>query len=103
MLSQRTYRSTLSVNEAGTGGNRDFKILVENKANGRHCVHLVAPTVQDKEAWMSDVSQCIDNIHLHTMLSPTHDRASMGGLCRRKKMSQKSIFVSYFCCCFLSL
>lgn len=81
VLSQRTYRSSLSVNEAiiMNGNNRDFKLLVESKSNVRHCVHLVAPTVQDKEAWISDISQCIDNIHLHTMLSPTNDRASVGG------------------------
>lgn len=72
VLSQRTYRSTLSVNtEAITTGNRDFKILVENKSNTRRCIHLVASTVQDKEAWISDISQCIDNIHLHSMMSPT--------------------------------
>lgn len=71
VISQRTYRSTLSVNEAITTGNRDFKILVENKSNTRRCIHLVASTVQDKEAWISDISQCIDNIHLHSMMSPT--------------------------------
>lgn len=79
-LSQRTYRSSLSVNEACTVGIRDFKILIENKSNARNCVHLVAPTVQDKEAWISDISQCIDNIHLHSLLSPSDDRASVGGL-----------------------
>ncbi|XP_055314318.1 ras-specific guanine nucleotide-releasing factor 2-like isoform X3 [Sitodiplosis mosellana] len=71
VLSQRTYRSSLSVNEAISTGNRDFKVVVESKSNVKHCIHLVAPTVQDKEAWISDISQCIDNIHLHTMLSPT--------------------------------
>lgn len=71
VLSQRTYRSSLSVNETINSGNRDFKIIVESKSNVKHCIHLVAPTVQDKEAWISDISQCIDNIHLHTMLSPT--------------------------------
>lgn len=78
VLSQRTYRSNLSVNETISGSNRDFKILVENKSNARHCIHLVAPTVQDKEAWISDISQCIDNIHMHTLLSPAMDRASIG-------------------------
>lgn len=71
VLSQRTYRSSLSVNEAMNSGNRDFKILVESKSNVKHCIHLVAPTVQEKEAWISDISQCVDNIHMHTMLSPT--------------------------------
>lgn len=78
VLSQRTYRSSLSVNETISGSNRDFKILVETKSNARHCIHLVAPTVQDKEAWISDISQCIDNIHMHTLLSPSMDRASIG-------------------------
>lgn len=79
VLSQRTYRSSLSVNETISSGNRDFKILVElksNASNQRHWIHLVASTVQDKEAWISDISQCIDNIHLHTMMSPT--TASIG-------------------------
>ncbi|XP_031638575.1 ras-specific guanine nucleotide-releasing factor 2-like isoform X2 [Contarinia nasturtii] len=71
VLSQRTFRSSLSVNETMCTGNRDFKIMVVTKSDARHCIHLVAPTVQDKEAWISDISQCIDNIHLHTMLSPT--------------------------------
>lgn len=60
--------SCLSVNESSV--NRDFKLLVENKSGNRHCIHLVAPTVQDKEAWISDISQCLDNIHMHSMLSP---------------------------------
>lgn len=80
VLSQRTYRSNLSVNEAINSGNRDFKILVENKSNARHCIHLVAPTVQDKEAWISDISQCIDNIHLHTMMSPTTESIGLSSL-----------------------
>jgi hypothetical protein len=49
--------------------NRDFKILVDGKA-GQKSIHLVAPTAQDKEAWISDISQCLDNIHMHSLLSP---------------------------------
>lgn len=71
-LSQRTCRSSLSVNEAIiSSGNRDFKILVGNKSNTKHCIHLVAPTIQDKEAWISDILQCIANMNIHTMDSPT--------------------------------
>jgi hypothetical protein len=51
-------------------GNRDFKLFVETKCGTRLQIHLVAPTVQDKEAWISDISQCIDNIHMHSLLSP---------------------------------
>lgn len=68
LCSASNQGSCLSVNESSV--NRDFKLLVENKSGTRHCVHLVAPTVQDKEAWISDISQCVDNIHMHSMLSP---------------------------------
>lgn len=71
VLSQRSnYRSTLSVNEVISSEKRDFKIMVETKSKpNTRCIHLVAPTVQDKEAWISDISQCIDNIHLHSVNS----------------------------------
>lgn len=81
VVSQKTSESNLSANEAASNegkGQRDFKILFQNKMIGKHLIHLVAPTVQDKGAWMSDISQCIDNIHLHTMLSPITDRGSSG-------------------------
>lgn len=67
LCSASNQGSCLSVNESV---HRDFKLLVENKSGTRHCIHLVAPTVQDKEAWISDISQCVDNIHMHSMLSP---------------------------------
>lgn len=61
--------STLSVTESVNANHRDFKVIVDGK-NGRHFIHLVAPTAQDKEAWISDISQCLDNIHMHSLLSP---------------------------------
>lgn len=70
LCSASNQGSCLSVNESANTVNRDFKMLVENKSGTRQCVHLVAPTVQDKEAWISDISQCLDNIHMHSMLSP---------------------------------
>ncbi|KFB43590.1 AGAP001238-PB-like protein [Anopheles sinensis] len=70
VCSASTRGSTLSVTESVNAGNRDFKILVESKSGARHGIHLVAPTIQDKEAWISDISQCLDNIHMHSLLSP---------------------------------
>uniref|UniRef100_A0A182JBQ2 Ras-GEF domain-containing protein n=1 Tax=Anopheles atroparvus TaxID=41427 RepID=A0A182JBQ2_ANOAO len=70
VCSASTRGSTLSVTESVNAGNRDFKILVETKSGARHGIHLVAPTIQDKEAWISDISQCLDNIHMHSLLSP---------------------------------
>ncbi|XP_043476334.1 ras-specific guanine nucleotide-releasing factor 2-like isoform X2 [Leptopilina heterotoma] len=69
---------------SGSGGggysgqiqNRDFKIILDLKAaGGQVAVHLVAPTVQEKAAWISDISQCMDNVRfnefLHSSLSET--------------------------------
>jgi len=42
--------------------NRDFKIIVDIKRDGQsqQAVHLVAATLQEKAAWISDISQvCI--------------------------------------------
>ncbi|XP_035773427.1 ras-specific guanine nucleotide-releasing factor 2-like isoform X3 [Anopheles albimanus] len=70
VCSASTRGSTLSVTESVNAGNRDFKIFVESKSGTRHGIHLIAPTIQDKEAWISDISQCLDNIHMHSLLSP---------------------------------
>lgn len=72
VCSGTTRGSTLSVIDSVVAGNRDFKIIIEPKGGSRttHCIHLVAPTAQDKEAWISDISQCLDNIHMHSLLSP---------------------------------
>lgn len=65
--SQRS--SYLNVNDA-LYSNRDFKLLIDDLANGtRRCVHLIAPTPQEKQAWISDISQCIENIHLHKAIT----------------------------------
>jgi hypothetical protein len=61
--------NTLSTADTVNANNRDFKILVDGKS-GQRFIHLVAPTAQDKEAWISDISQCLDNIHMHSLLSP---------------------------------
>jgi len=43
--------------------NRDFKILLDVKtgiacsSTNQITVHLVAPTMQEKQAWISDISQ----------------------------------------------
>lgn len=39
--------------------NRDFKIILEGKGSNQQqlSIHLVAPTIQEKAAWISDISQ----------------------------------------------
>ncbi|KAK7793670.1 hypothetical protein R5R35_013152 [Gryllus longicercus] len=57
--------------------NRDFKIILDVKtgAQSQVVVHLVAPNLQEKAAWISDISQCMDNVHfndlLHSSMSDT--------------------------------
>ncbi|KAL2719369.1 ras-specific guanine nucleotide-releasing factor 2-like isoform X1, partial [Vespula squamosa] len=49
--------------------NRDFKIVLDVKSGGPQVtVHLVAPTMQEKAAWISDISQCMDNVHFNDLL-----------------------------------
>ncbi|XP_021936755.1 ras-specific guanine nucleotide-releasing factor 2-like isoform X3 [Zootermopsis nevadensis] len=56
--------------------NRDFKIVIDMKTGcPQMVVHLVSPTIQEKAAWISDISQCMDNVHfndlLHSSMSDT--------------------------------
>ncbi|XP_076162377.1 ras-specific guanine nucleotide-releasing factor 1 isoform X3 [Ptiloglossa arizonensis] len=49
--------------------NRDFKIIVDLKpGEPQATVHLIAPTIQEKAAWISDISQCMDNVHVNDYL-----------------------------------
>jgi hypothetical protein len=42
--------------------NRDFKIIIDMKTGcPQMVVHLVAPTIQEKAAWISDISQVLHN------------------------------------------
>lgn len=71
LCSASTQSSNLSAaTDVVNANNRDFKVFVDGKSGQRHSIHLVAPTAQDKEAWISDISQCLDNIHMHSLLSP---------------------------------
>ncbi|XP_045030323.1 ras-specific guanine nucleotide-releasing factor 1 isoform X1 [Daphnia magna] len=56
----------------------DFQLIVENKTgNGPgKVVHLVAPSMQDKAAWISDISQCIDNVHFNDFVHSSISDAS---------------------------
>lgn len=38
-------------------GGLDFKLIVDSKAGPASTIHLVAPTLQEKTAWISDISQ----------------------------------------------
>uniref|UniRef100_A0A3Q2Z5X2 Ras protein specific guanine nucleotide releasing factor 1 n=1 Tax=Hippocampus comes TaxID=109280 RepID=A0A3Q2Z5X2_HIPCM len=46
----------------------DFKVIVEPKDGQPHTVILVASSRQEKSAWTSDISQCIDNIRCNGLM-----------------------------------
>lgn len=57
-------------------GGLDFKIIVDFKSGPPVTIHLVAPTMQEKAAWTSDISQCIDNVHFNDLFHSTMSDAS---------------------------
>uniref|UniRef100_A0A8C5I8M5 Ras-specific guanine nucleotide-releasing factor 1-like n=1 Tax=Gouania willdenowi TaxID=441366 RepID=A0A8C5I8M5_GOUWI len=46
----------------------DFKVMVEPKDCQPHTIILVASSRQEKSAWTSDISQCIDNIRCNGLM-----------------------------------
>ncbi|XDV54816.1 hypothetical protein PO909_023021 [Leuciscus waleckii] len=57
-------------NAAGQGFNRlEFKIVVEPPDGPSFSVVLLAPSRQEKAAWTSDMSQCIDNIRCNGLMT----------------------------------
>lgn len=64
--------------QSGYYHGMDFQLIIENKSgNGPgKVVHLVAPSMQDKTAWISDISQCIDNVHFNDFVHSSISDAS---------------------------
>uniref|UniRef100_A0A8C1CIS4 Ras protein-specific guanine nucleotide-releasing factor 2a n=1 Tax=Cyprinus carpio carpio TaxID=630221 RepID=A0A8C1CIS4_CYPCA len=57
-------------NAAGQGLNHlEFKIVVEPADGPSFSVVLLAPSRQEKAAWTSDMSQCIDNIRCNGLMT----------------------------------
>ncbi|MEJ1275550.1 creatine kinase mitochondrial 2 [Cricetulus griseus] len=50
-------------------GHLDFKIVVEPRNAAPFTVVLLAPSRQEKAAWMSDISQCVDNIRCNGLMT----------------------------------
>ncbi|XP_056645864.1 ras-specific guanine nucleotide-releasing factor 2-like [Diorhabda sublineata] len=68
-------QSTISESSVGGSGynNRDFKIIVETKniaQPSQLSVHLLASSIQEKTAWISDIVQCLDNVQFNDMMRP---------------------------------
>ncbi|KAF0287455.1 Ras-specific guanine nucleotide-releasing factor 1 [Amphibalanus amphitrite] len=67
-----TSSSTSSLSDNSTVGQLrrehiglDFKLIVERKGDTPLVLHLVAPTAQEKAAWVSDIAQCLDNVQFN--------------------------------------
>uniref|UniRef100_A0A8C0Q7H3 Ras protein specific guanine nucleotide releasing factor 2 n=1 Tax=Canis lupus familiaris TaxID=9615 RepID=A0A8C0Q7H3_CANLF len=50
-------------------GHLDFKIVVEPPDSAPFTVVLLAPSRQEKAAWTSDISQCVDNIRCNGLMT----------------------------------
>ncbi|XP_074594267.1 ras-specific guanine nucleotide-releasing factor 1-like isoform X2 [Brevipalpus obovatus] len=57
-------------------GGLDFKFIWDCKTGPPIVIHLVAPTLQEKAAWTSDISQCIDNVHFNDLFHSTMSDSS---------------------------
>ncbi|MEE6458707.1 hypothetical protein FKM82_000394 [Ascaphus truei] len=57
-------------------GHLDFKIVVEPVDSAPFTVVLLAPSRQEKAAWTSDISQCIENIRCNGMMTTVFDENS---------------------------
>ncbi|XP_063745249.1 ras-specific guanine nucleotide-releasing factor 2 isoform X8 [Eleginops maclovinus] len=66
-----------SDNAAGQGFNQlEFKIIVEPPDGQAFSVVLLAPSRQEKAAWTSDISQCIDNIRCNGLMTSVFEENS---------------------------
>ena len=56
---------TTPTNTGKDFGGLDFKIIVDAKLGPPITIHLVAPTLQEKTAWISDISQVSGTPSIH--------------------------------------
>ncbi|XP_029296163.1 ras-specific guanine nucleotide-releasing factor 2 isoform X3 [Cottoperca gobio] len=57
-------------------GQLDFKLVVEPPDTPSFTVVLLAPSRQEKAAWTSDISQCIDNIRCNGLMTSVFEENS---------------------------
>ncbi|XP_071775244.1 ras-specific guanine nucleotide-releasing factor 2 [Centroberyx gerrardi] len=57
-------------------GQLDFKLVVEPSESPSFTVVLLAPSRQEKAAWTSDISQCIDNIRCNGLMTSVFEENS---------------------------
>ncbi|CDQ84718.1 unnamed protein product [Oncorhynchus mykiss] len=57
-------------------GQLDFKLIIEPSDSPSFTVVLLAPSRQEKAAWTSDISQCIDNIRCNGLMTSVFEENS---------------------------
>uniref|UniRef100_A0A8U8CGJ4 Uncharacterized protein n=1 Tax=Geospiza parvula TaxID=87175 RepID=A0A8U8CGJ4_GEOPR len=65
----RQGKTLLSKGSGQVFGHLDFKLIVEPTDAPPFTVVLLAPSRQEKAAWTSDISQCIDNIRCNGLMT----------------------------------
>ncbi|XP_054858847.1 ras-specific guanine nucleotide-releasing factor 1 isoform X1 [Eublepharis macularius] len=75
----------------------DFKIMVEPKDSPSYTVILVASSRQEKAAWTSDISQCVDNIRCNGLMMNAFEENSKVTVPQMIKLAAKGI-ISRLCC-----
>ncbi|KAI1900431.1 hypothetical protein AGOR_G00049870 [Albula goreensis] len=65
-----------SKNTGQVFGHLDFKMVVEPSDGPSFTVVLLAPSRQEKAAWTSDISQCIDNIRCNGLMTSVFEENS---------------------------
>ncbi|XP_031426427.1 ras-specific guanine nucleotide-releasing factor 2 isoform X2 [Clupea harengus] len=65
-----------SKNTGQVFGHLDFKIVVEPSDAPAFTVVLLSPSRQEKAAWTSDISQCIDNIRCNGLMTSVFEENS---------------------------
>ena len=78
LCSSLSSTSSLSDLSSASGAGKaeysslDFKIQIDGVKSGQErTLHLVAPTKQEKAAWITDISQCMDNVHFDNLYNIT--------------------------------
>ncbi|GAA52424.1 Ras-specific guanine nucleotide-releasing factor 1, partial [Clonorchis sinensis] len=65
-----------SGNDKADYGNLDFRLIWEPKNGQPTSIWLVASTLQEKAAWCSDISQCIEQLHYGDILNSAQSDVS---------------------------
>uniref|UniRef100_A0A674PBD0 Ras protein specific guanine nucleotide releasing factor 2 n=1 Tax=Takifugu rubripes TaxID=31033 RepID=A0A674PBD0_TAKRU len=71
-----TKKPIMSPSGGQVFGQLDFKLVVEPVDSPPFTVVLLAPSRQEKAAWTSDISQCIDNIRCNGLMTSVFEENS---------------------------